>query len=143
MIIRTLDDDAFIERVRKSHRQRKWMAASCIGFGVVLMAAGLWAGHHFDRQARANMERLMEHTDVEPAVTSIAVTTGIKIGSALASTAIGGITVFFAGIGLVLGERKDRLLLHYHQELFQRSSRSDAQPGIPADGSRAAREPRR
>lgn len=117
------EDDEFLARVRRQYESRKKWAALYIGTAVLMAIGGFWLYIHAEEQMRNLLAvfGVAQANDepVKQAVDLVAFSLGLKVGTTLTGMALGAGSMLGYGLNLLLGRRKERLLLELSKKVAE------------------------
>jgi len=90
-----------------------------IGFGALSVAGALWAASYFEAEVLRLVSQLDPKRDsaLSEAADTLAFALGFKLGATIVGIGLAGVTACVHGLYLLLGARKERLLLQYHDQI--------------------------
>ena len=113
-------DEEFVTRIRRRFLLRRRSGLLLLVFGVLLLVGAFCAYWYFEPRF-LELTKPISRPTTEPAVleaaNKIAFLLGVKLATFVTAVSLSGVTGCLQGLYLLLGARKERLLLQYHDEL--------------------------
>jgi hypothetical protein len=114
-------DNEFLAQVKRQYDRRKKLGVLYVGTAVLFVIGAIWFYVYAEEQMRALLDVFgLIQTDDEPikqAIDLAAFEAGLKVGGTLTGLAIGAGTLLGYGLDLLLGQRKERLLLELSEKI--------------------------